>query len=70
MKTVTVEIKKDYAIRILEDLEKTKIIRLIPQKTNGRKKLSAKLRGAISKSSAKKLQKQIQNVRAEWERII
>jgi hypothetical protein len=68
MKTVIVELKNKNALRLLKDLELANIIRVVDmdQKEN-KKKLSERLRGAISKERAKELNEQLNQMRNEWE---
>jgi hypothetical protein len=54
MQTLLVEIKDQDGLRILKDLEKAKIIRLVSEQTTEDKlpNLSQRLRGSISKETA------------------
>ncbi len=68
MRTVTVELRNNNALRLLKDLELANIIRVLD--TNNKKektKLSASLRGAISKERAQELNGQLNQMRNEWE---
>ena len=68
MKTVTVELRNNNALRLLKDLELANIIRVLEDDINAEKtKLSARLRGAISKERAKELNTQLNQIRKEWE---
>jgi len=70
MKTVTVELRNNNALRLLKDLELAKIIRIVDRDKQEKTKLSSRLRGAISKERAKELNKHLEQMRNEWERNI
>jgi hypothetical protein len=68
MQTILVEIKDDAGLKILQDLEEANIIRLIPvERENKPEKLSARLRGSISKETAKQMQDELVQMRSEWQ---
>jgi len=68
MKTVTVELRNNIALRLLKDLEHANIIRILKKDKAKRKtKLSTSLRGSISKVRAKELSEQLYQIRNEWE---
>jgi hypothetical protein len=68
MRTVTVELRNNNALRLLKDLELANIIRVLDKDENKEKtKLSASLRGAISKERAQELNDQLNQMRNEWE---
>ena len=67
MKTVTVELRNNNALRLLKDLELANIIRVIDKdKKKQKSKLSESLRGSISKKRAKELNEQLNQMRNEW----
>ena len=69
MKTVIVELRNNNALRLLKDLELANIIRVLDKdKKTEKTKLSSRLRGAISKERAKELNKQLIQMRYEWEK--
>lgn len=69
MKTVTVEIKDDIALTFLHNLERLHILRVIENKTTvNKQKLSERFAGCISKERAEELQKELTQMRNEWER--
>ncbi len=70
MKTVTVELRNNNALRLLKDLELAKIIRIVDRDKQEKTKLSSRLRGSISKERAKELNQQLKQIRNEWERNI
>ncbi len=71
MKTVTVEIKNDIALTFLHNLESMHVLRVIEDKTTKTKqKLSERFAGCLSKERAEELQKELNQMRNEWERDI
>ena len=68
MRTVIVELVNNNALRLLKDLELANIIRVLDKDIRKEKtKLSASLRGAISKERAQELNEQLNQMRNEWE---
>ncbi|MBN1768194.1 MAG: hypothetical protein JXR50_11955 [Prolixibacteraceae bacterium] len=69
MKTITVELKNNNALRLLKDLELANIIRVLDKEkeTTDNAKLSKTIRGSISKERAIELNKQLTQTRNEWE---
>ncbi len=60
MKTITVDFRNHNALRLLKDLERANIIRLLDKEEKKEKpRLSASLRGAITKERANELNDQI-----------
>lgn len=71
MKTVTVEIRNDIALTLLYNLESMQILRVIEDKTAPvKQKLSERFAGCLSKERAEELQKELTQMRSEWERDI
>ena len=69
MKTVTVEIKNDIALTILHNLESIHILRVIDDEaTLVKQKLSERFAGCLSKERTEELQKELTQMRNEWER--
>jgi hypothetical protein len=69
MKTVTVEIKNDIALTFLHNLESMHVLRVIEDKTAPLKqKLSQRFAGCLPKERAEELQKELTQMRKEWER--
>ncbi|WP_184544739.1 hypothetical protein [Mucilaginibacter sp. FT3.2] len=68
MRTVTLDILKDEAYNLLKDLEMLKVIRI--QNDTGEKQvaqnLSAKYSGAMSKQSPEEIDRQLNDLRDEW----
>jgi len=68
MQTILVEVKDAAGMKILQDLESAKIIRLIiPDKKNKNEKLSERLRGSISKETVREMQTELEQMRSEWQ---
>jgi hypothetical protein len=68
MQTLLVEVKDNAGLKILQGLEQAQIIKLI--RTVNEKipqKLSARLRGAISKETSKQMQEELEQMRNEWQ---
>ena len=72
METVTIELKKDKSMALLEDLEALDIIKIIRKKTPPKPpgKLSDMFRGSISTEEADKFNEYVKKSRDEWERGI
>ena len=69
MKTVTIEIKNDIALTLLHNLESMHVLRIIEDKTSkAKQKLSERFAGCLSKERAEELQKELTQMRYEWER--
>jgi hypothetical protein len=69
MRTVIVEIKNDIALSFLHNLESMHIIRVIENKTAPvKQKLSERFAGCLSKERTEELQKELTQMRNEWER--
>jgi len=70
MRTVTLDILKDEAINLLKDLEALKIIRI---QSNDETlhvlpvNLAAKYSGAMSKQSPEEIDKELDDLRNEWD---
>ena len=68
MQRLLVEVKDNNGLKILQDLEQAHIIRLIPQQQdNVNQKLSARLRGSISKETATQMNIELEQMRNEWQ---
>lgn len=68
MQTLLVEVKDNTGLKILQDLEQANIIRLLPsEKENKPVKLSERLRGSISKETARQMQIEVEQMRNEWQ---
>ena len=67
MKTVTVEIKNPYALKLLRQLERFNIIKLIVPKRE--KNIAQQFAGCISKKTGQNLHEQLNKARLEWDNI-
>jgi hypothetical protein len=71
MKTITVDILQDEALNLLKDLEAMNVIRLHNEDPNGRPQssnlMSAKYKGTMSKQSRDDVDKQLNDLRNEWD---
>jgi hypothetical protein len=68
MQTLLVEVKDNTGLKILQDLEQANIIKLLPSvKESKPGKLSERLRGSISKETARQMQLEVEQMRKEWE---
>jgi hypothetical protein len=71
MKTVTVDILQDKAMNLLKDLEALNVIRLHDEDNSTQKEvnksLSAKYSGAMTKQSIEEVDKQLNDLRNEWD---
>jgi hypothetical protein len=69
MRIVTIEIKNDIALALLNNLERMNILRVIEGKaTKAKQKLSERFAGCLSAERAEELQKELTQIRNEWER--
>ncbi len=72
MQTVTIKINNSHAARLLDELEAMnliKVIKTLPVKEKKRK-LSEKLAGSITPAQARRMHKELNEMRSEWERDI
>ena len=71
MTQLTIEINDNKALKLIQDLEDLKLIKVLRGKTRGnRKKLSERLAGSLTAAQAKMLDKELKKTRSEWERGI
>lgn len=69
MKTITIEIKNDIALKFLHNLESLHLIRPVEIKQATKKqKLSERFAGCITTERADELQTELIQMRKEWER--
>jgi hypothetical protein len=69
MRTITVEIKNEMALTLLHNLESMNILRVIENKTlPDKQKLSERFAGCLSEERTEELQKELTQMRNEWER--
>ena len=69
MRTVTVDIINEKAIKLLEDMELLQLIRLHKQLPNDKEAAAriAGLKGAMAKQSIEEIEKQLKEMRDEWQ---
>ena len=70
MKTVTLDILNDKAMNLLKDLELLKLIRVRRQTSTNqelKKDLIAKYKGAMTSQNKDEIDRQLQDLRNEWE---
>lgn len=70
MKTVTLDILNDKAMNLLKDLESLKLVRVRRQSSTDKelkKDLIAKYKGAMTPQSKEEIDRQLQDLRNEWE---
>jgi hypothetical protein len=71
MRIVTIEIKNDIAFAFLHNLESMNILKVIENKAKiTKQKLSERFAGCISKEREEELQKELIQMRNEWEKDI
>jgi len=67
MRTIIVQLTNENALRLLQDLEKLDVIKLLGMDSASTDKLSDRFRGKLPADVAEKLQKDIDNNRKDWE---
>ena len=73
MDTAIIEIKNDMAYSFLNNLERINMLRIVSRKKdlkNNRQKLSERFAGSLSGERVDELQKELKDMRNEWERDI
>jgi len=71
MTQLTIEVIDKNTLKLIEDLESMKLIRVLRGKTKtNKKKLSERLAGSISSVQAKAWEKELEKMRGEWQRDI
>lgn len=69
MRTVTVEIKNDIALTLLHNLESMQVLRVLENDVIPiKQKLSERFAGCLSKERTDELQKELIEMRNEWNR--
>jgi hypothetical protein len=67
MKTITIEIKNDIALKFLHNLESLHLIRVVESKsTPKKKKLSKRFAGCLTSERADELQTELTQMRKEF----
>ena len=68
MQTVLVEIEDQNGLKLLQDLEKLNVLRIVKEKNSENpKKLSEKYEGVFSKNDAESFMQHTQSMRKEWD---
>ena len=73
MDTAVIEIKNDLAYSFLHNLERMDVLRIISRQNtqnSNRQKLSKRFAGALSSERVDELQKELNQMRNEWDRDI
>jgi hypothetical protein len=71
MQTIKIEINNIAVLKLMEELESNKFIKIVKdKKSTSSKKLSALLLSSIDKKQATKMSAELKNMRTEWERTI
>lgn len=71
METLTIKIKDSKALKLIHDLEDLNLIQVVGSDIKkSATKLSAILKGSISAEEADTMQKELKQMRNEWERNI
>jgi len=73
MSTAVVEIKNDVAYGFLHQLERMNVLRVVSKQHHGNingQKLSKRFAGALSREKVDELQKELSQMRDEWDRNI
>jgi hypothetical protein len=71
MSTAIVEIKNDLAYSFLHNLERMNLLRVVSRRNeqdSKKQKLSERFAGSLSNERVDELQKELKNMRNEWER--
>ncbi|MES2704188.1 MAG: hypothetical protein V4649_16220 [Bacteroidota bacterium] len=70
MQTLTIKFNNPQTAKLIEDLANMNLLTIIKKSTvkPDKKKLSEKLAGSITKGQAAKMQKELTQMRNEWER--
>lgn len=71
MTQLTIEVIDTKTLKLIEDLESMKLIRVLRGKAEtNKKKLSERLAGSLSPLQAQAWNKELEKMRGEWERDI
>jgi hypothetical protein len=69
METLTIKIKDNKALKLIKDLEDLNLIQVVSSDIKrSATKLSAILKGSITTAEADDMQKELKQMRSEWER--
>jgi hypothetical protein len=71
MTQLTIEVSNKKTLKLIEDLESLKLIRVLRGKSKVKeKKLSERLAGSLTSAKAKEWNKELKKMRGEWQRDI
>jgi len=71
MTQLTIEVSNKKTLKLIEDLESLKLIRVLRGKSKVKeKKLSERLAGSSTSAQAKEWNKELKKMRGEWQRDI
>ncbi|MCL2327754.1 MAG: hypothetical protein FWC39_04485 [Bacteroidetes bacterium] len=70
MGTAVIEIKNDLAYSFLHNLERMDLLRIVSRNNNSKQKLSERFSGSLSNERVDELQKELKEMRNEWDRNI
>ena len=68
MTTLTIKVKDNKTLKLIEDLEALDLIQVVSQSVKKTSKLSALLKGSISAEKAEAMQAELNQIRNEWDR--
>jgi hypothetical protein len=67
--TVTIELTNSTAMHLLENLERLNVIKILRKRRKmGASDLATRMQGSITQAQADNLHRQLEEMRAEWER--
>jgi len=70
MTTAIIEIKNDLAFSFLYNLERMNVLRVVNRQNGHRQKLSERFAGSLSNERVDELQKELNQMRNEWDKNI
>ncbi|HQV77199.1 MAG: hypothetical protein KA526_03455 [Chitinophagales bacterium] len=71
MQVIKIEINNDAVLKLMQELETNKFIKIVKdKKPKSSQKLSSLLLGSLDKKEATKMSAQLNKMRLEWERTI
>jgi hypothetical protein len=71
MSQLTIQVNDNKTLKLIQDLEDLKLIKVLRGKAkSNKKKLSERLAGSLSAKQARELDKELKKMRSEWERGI
>ena len=71
MQILTIELKNNKALKLIEQLEALQLIRIVRKDASSKgRKLSERLAGSLSHEQAEQMRRELHEMRTEWERDI